>query len=350
MALTLDGSSGYLQFSGALVSTFPCSIVICTSGPNPSGLSIPISQSQTSVDRGIYGAHDSAAITYASLRNPGNSDSASQAGAPHLSNSALNILVCVYTSATSRTVYYGTATGSSSSTTMLNDLSYHNLITVGALQWNGTGAGAFFNGAVEEAHFFNSALTSGNVTSMMGGTLPETLSGWVDGWTLQSYSGGGTYASIGGSNTLTAHGGVTSSALAHYFTRTVAPTLSSPTGSATGSTTATIGATTDTGSGTMYAVVTTSSTNPSSAQIKAGQDATGAAAAYSSSASIGATGAHTFSATGLTASTSYYGHLIQTASALDSNIVVTSSFTTSSGGGAFYGVPYYELLIGKSHV
>lgn len=112
-----------------------------------------------------------------------------------------------------------------------------------------------------------------------------------------------------------------------------APTLTSAVGTATGSTTATIGATTDEANGTMYGVVTGSVTQPSVAQIKAGQDHAGAAAAYGSSQAITTTGAKTFSATGLTASTTYYGHMVHTdAAANDSNRLSSSSFTTDAGG------------------
>lgn len=107
-----------------------------------------------------------------------------------------------------------------------------------------------------------------------------------------------------------------------------APTLTSGVGTATSSTTATAGATTDVGSGTMYAVVTTSATQPSAAQIKAGDDHTGADAVYAASQSITTTGAKTFSAVGLTVNTTYYAHVIQESSGGDSNIISSSAFVT----------------------
>lgn len=114
---------------------------------------------------------------------------------------------------------------------------------------------------------------------------------------------------------------------------TTAPVLTSPTGTQTGSTTANVGATTDEGSGTMWAVVTTSATQPSVAQIKAGQNHTGASAAWGGSQAISTTGAKTLGATGLTASTAYYGHVVHTdAAANDSNRVSSAEFTTAAGG------------------
>lgn len=112
---------------------------------------------------------------------------------------------------------------------------------------------------------------------------------------------------------------------------TTAPVLTSATGTATGSTTANVGATTDEGNGTMYAVVTTSSTTPSVAQIKAGQDHTGAAAVWDDTLAIGSTGAKTLGATGLSPSTGYYGHLVHTdAAANDSNTISSAQFTTDA--------------------
>ena len=113
---------------------------------------------------------------------------------------------------------------------------------------------------------------------------------------------------------------------------TTAPILDTPTGVQTGSTTANVGANTDEGNGTMYAVVTTSATQPSVAQIKAGQDHTGAAAPWAGSQAISTTGAKVLGATGLTPSTSYYGHLVHTdAASNDSNRVVSAQFTTTAG-------------------
>ena len=109
---------------------------------------------------------------------------------------------------------------------------------------------------------------------------------------------------------------------------TLPPVLSSPTGSATGLTTADIGATTDTGSGTLYGVVTTSSTTPSASQVKAGQNASGAAATFAGSVAVSSTGAKTIAATGLSSMTSYYAHLMHESAAGQSNVVTSAQFTT----------------------
>jgi hypothetical protein len=117
---------------------------------------------------------------------------------------------------------------------------------------------------------------------------------------------------------------------------TTAPVLVLPTGNPTGDSTATVGVLTDEGNGTMYSVVTTSATKPTAAQIKAGQNDGGTAAAWAGNISITSTGFKQLSATGLIPFTNYYAHLIHTdAAANDSNRVTSEQFTTNSG--------YYSL-------
>ena len=95
--------------------------------------------------------------------------------------------------------------------------------------------------------------------------------------------------------------------------------LSSPTATATGVTTATIGVTTDEGNGTLYGLVNTSATATASA-IMAGL-----------SQAVGSSGAKGFSVTGLSGNTTYYAHFVQTdAAGNTSNVVNSVSFTTQS--------------------
>lgn len=109
-----------------------------------------------------------------------------------------------------------------------------------------------------------------------------------------------------------------------------APTLSSATATATGQTTADLSVTTDE-EADVYVVVTTSSTTPTAEQIEAGQDHTGAAAAFSDSAPGASAGAVPFSATGLAAGTQYWAHFWAEDAAENSATPVTSSsFTTDA--------------------
>jgi hypothetical protein len=88
------------------------------------------------------------------------------------------------------------------------------------------------------------------------------------------------------------------------------PALSAPAGSGTTPTEANVSVATSQREGTIWGVVTDSATTPTHAQIKAGQDHAGAAAAaaFSDAASDG-TGAA--SITGLTAASTYYAHFTQ---------------------------------------
>lgn len=110
---------------------------------------------------------------------------------------------------------------------------------------------------------------------------------------------------------------------------TTPPELTSPTGSKTGSTTATGTVSTNEGNGTAYAVVTTSATAPSATQVRAGQNHTGAAAAWAGNQGVASTGVKTFNATGLAASTTYYYHYThRDAANNDATVVSSASFTT----------------------
>ena len=105
--------------------------------------------------------------------------------------------------------------------------------------------------------------------------------------------------------------------------------LSSATGAATGATTANIQVTTTEGAGMLYAIVTTKATTPTADQIKKGQDYTGVAAAFVANQAVTASGVQVVAATGLTASSGYYGHFVHWIS-LDSNTITTNQFTTTA--------------------
>ena len=85
-----------------------------------------------------------------------------------------------------------------------------------------------------------------------------------------------------------------------------------------------------------YVIYPSAGSAPSAAQIKAGQDATGAAAVASGAeyaATVSGTETFAVAATGLTASTSYIVALVWSDGTTDSNVVVSSAFATTSGGG-----------------
>jgi hypothetical protein len=88
-------------------------------------------------------------------------------------------------------------------------------------------------------------------------------------------------------------------------------------------------ATTNEANGTLYLVMTTSATDPSVAQIKAGQDHTGAAAVYDDSRAISSIGQKTFNVTGLSSLTTYYAYWMhEDAAGNDSAIVSVDAWQT----------------------
>lgn len=133
-----------------------------------------------------------------------------------------------------------------------------------------------------------------------------------------------TWTPSWGSNTIDA---VDTGSFALLAAAGSSPVLSLPTETSITATTATVGATTDSATGTLYYYISTSATAPSAADLKAG---TGSVT-FGSDASL-SVGANTFAATGLTASTTYYTYFIQNDGASDSNILESGSWATIASG------------------
>lgn len=105
---------------------------------------------------------------------------------------------------------------------------------------------------------------------------------------------------------------------------TTAPTLTSPTGTQTGSTTASGTVSTDEANGTLYFLASTNASE-TAATVKA-----------ASSQTVTATGAQAVSFTGLTASTTYYAHYChRDAAGNDSTVASSASFTTGAAASTF---------------
>ena len=112
-----------------------------------------------------------------------------------------------------------------------------------------------------------------------------------------------------------------------------APVLTSPVDAANGATAATGSVTTNEGAGTLYWVVTTSTTAPTEAQVKLGQDHTGSAGTDAGSQAVAATGVQTLSPapSGLTASTFYVIHYMHEDTFTNqSNVASGDGFTTTA--------------------
>lgn len=107
------------------------------------------------------------------------------------------------------------------------------------------------------------------------------------------------------------------------------PTLSGASASTTGATIADLSVLTNEDNGTLYFVVTTSSTGPTVTQVKSGLDHLGVSATDSGTTTVSLSGVQTASSTGLTAETMYYAHFMHEDNGTNQSIVVTSSsFTT----------------------
>jgi hypothetical protein len=191
-------------------------------------------------------------------------------------------------------------------------------------------------------------------------TSPTTVSGdlvWCGG---NDNTAGATFAGTSGTSTLAANAGefalgktATSTSTQLDFTispsgswqggvlaleptavpDTTAPTLSSPSGAATGKDAGSGTVTTDEANGTLYSVVTLTSTPPSASQVKAGQNASGAslAAGLKPTLAVSSTGAKTVAYTGLTSGTPYFPYFMhEDAATNQSTVSAGASFTPST--------------------
>lgn len=225
MAITLAGA-GHLEYAGNIVTTLPATLLIWGTRDNSTGNQAWINQSQTNADRRMYAYHAGSSDNKLMMhRSPGVTGSVNKATAPH-ATTAMKLMVAVFTSSGSRTLYFGDSTGlTDTATSPVNDISNHNLCTVGAQKYNNAVADSFAKGSFAEAHWIAGALTSTDVANLIADTVkPEDLTGWVDGWTFKDYEAGGTYTSIGGTRTMTAVGTVTSSSVTHPIARSGTPT------------------------------------------------------------------------------------------------------------------------------
>jgi len=115
-----------------------------------------------------------------------------------------------------------------------------------------------------------------------------------------------------------------------------APTLTSPTGTQTGSTTASGTVTTDEGNGTLYYLASTNATE-TAVTVKA-----------ASSQAVSGTGSQSVSFAGLTASTTYYAHYChRDAAGNDSAVANSTSFTTAAASSAHSPAFYQTFIAGR---
>jgi hypothetical protein len=124
----------------------------------------------------------------------------------------------------------------------------------------------------------------------------------------------------------TAGSGALTTAAAFRSTTLANATLTSPTGTQTGQTTADLSVSTTRGDGTLFAAVYPTASTPSAADVVAGTGAT-----WTGSTANPGTGSEAFSATGLTAGRAYKAHFVHRLGADLSTLSTSAQFTTASG-------------------
>lgn len=191
-------------------------------------------------------------------------------------------------------------------------------------------ATAAFTGKVAHIAIWSSQLNTTNINALIAGADPSTVSPGtlIEHWAL-------TGASLTGANgrVLALTGTVSSDTGDNPPIGSSPATLSAPTPSGTlaTQTTATIGATTDQASGTLYVVASATQahiTGITAAQVIAGQTSSGGAAPFSGNGAV-STATPSVGVTGLSGGTLYYYAVAQVTSGGNSN-VVTGSFTTAN--------------------
>jgi hypothetical protein len=340
MAIQFNGSTQYLQWTAGtgLSLSYPFSMVCWMAVDGSTGGAQHAAMLQSSSATQFATLSSTAGLAaIGQVYDGSNFANAEWTGSP-TADANLRLLILVATSASNHRAYWVDNTRSPVDTTSLTDrTANYNRVTIGARNAGGS-LMQFLNGAVAEFHLFNFALTSGDITTLaglVGGSVgPESAtlsaSGHIDGWTLENNS---ALTSING-RVLTAIGSPTTSGKTHPISRggdTTAPVLSSPTGTGgVGVCSGTVS--TDEANGTLYAVATASATQPSVAQIKAGQNHTGAAALRVVSQAVSATGTQTIASGAISggAGTRYLHYVHTDAAANDSNRVSSASFSVTA--------------------
>lgn len=218
MAIAFNGTTGYLQWDvggGSMpVTAYPYSFLCWFAETGGSGFRhaamIQSSANNWFATVGVNASDQANAQTY----DGGAYQDMPFTGSP-APDATLRLVVGIFTSVSSSRVYFVDSTRTNTDTTTVTSrIASYDRITVGARNAGGT-LMQYLTGDVAELHFYNAALSGGNVDSIAGGTKPEDIANWVDGWQLKTHT---DLTSMGG-RTLTLTGGVTTSGLGHPVTR-----------------------------------------------------------------------------------------------------------------------------------
>lgn len=214
--IAFNGTTQYLEWDAGTMpfSTYPVTLLCYVSRAGTTGnAQYPFNAVRRSGDRGLL-LEMNAAGTSKSARvynTGGGGASATKSTTPDPSSTDYTLYVAVFNSTTDRTVYFGSDTGVQNTTSVSDEMSLLNRLNVSGFRWNDSASAAgFVSGSICECHVYTSALSASNVTSILAGTDPIDISGWVDGWRLSSNT---DLTSIGGTRTFTALNSPTTSSL-----------------------------------------------------------------------------------------------------------------------------------------
>jgi hypothetical protein len=173
---------------------------------------------------------DGSANLFASVDGSGGSVQATHGSstasgvASGISSSAYKVVVAEYPTNSLQRIYFNSATfvatdpGSNA-----NDIGTHDRICIGGYHY--TGSILSYSGSIAEVHFFQGALTTSEITSLIAGSIkPEQMTNWVDGWQLKTNT---DLVSMSGTRTLTAVGSPTTSGVTHPISRSSPVSISS---------------------------------------------------------------------------------------------------------------------------
>lgn len=228
MSLAFNGTSSKLTWAGAAVAELPFTLFcwIKPTSASASGMVFGAGDFGGAQELAVYADGAGAGSKVKALSNAGGSVAA--ASTTPLST-AWQPAMAVFTSATSRKIYY--ANGAVVSDTSSNALTFSGFdrIVVGCRPITDT---VWFNGLIAEAACWSSALTQADFDALAAGAFPETIAtgSLIDSWSLETQSA----TQVGTvSRTLTANN--TTQGATHPISRSLGDTITATIGTATAS-------------------------------------------------------------------------------------------------------------------
>ena len=177
MALSFNGSSSKLEWAGALASAFPFTIFgwVKPTSASTSHMAFGSGSSGFELAAFLDGANKAKAFT-----NAGGSTFAASANAL---TTIWQPVMCVFTSAGARTIYYGNGAPVSSSTTNNAFVAAHTRFVVGTRP---QADGQWFNGDIAHVAAWSTALTQANFDALAAGAAPNTVASasLIEYWSL----------------------------------------------------------------------------------------------------------------------------------------------------------------------